>query len=111
MVFGEQTSKSALQKGIWEKHTCECELNVAFVRRLSVECSSQPEMSSPRSELINVDVSRGRGRYMPAADYRTGWFSTIWSNAIVEYLQTMVYDNFKASIDDFEYHDACPMFE
>ena len=27
--------------------------------------------------------------------------------AIVEYLQTMVYDNFKASIDDVEYHGAC----
>ena len=27
--------------------------------------------------------------------------------AMVNQIQTMVYDNFKASIGDFEYHDAC----
>jgi len=27
--------------------------------------------------------------------------------AMVQYVRTMVYDNFKASIDDHEYHDVC----
>lgn len=47
--------------------------------------------------------------HMPAADYpyRVVLNRTVVHVAIVEYLQTMVYDNFKASIDDFEYHDAC----
>ena len=39
--------------------------------------------------------------------YRVVLSRTIVHEAIVEYLQTMVYDNFKASIDDVEYHDAC----
>ena len=48
-------------------------------------------------------------RYMCAADYpyRVVLNRTVVYKAIVEYLQTMVYDNFKSSIDDFEYHDAC----
>ena len=39
--------------------------------------------------------------------YRVVLNRTMVHEAIVEYIQTMVYDNFKASIDDFEYHDAC----
>ena len=47
--------------------------------------------------------------YMRTADYpyRVVLNRTMVQEAIVEYLQTMVYDNFKASIEDFEYHDAC----
>ena len=47
--------------------------------------------------------------YMRNADYpyRVVLNRIMVHEAIVEYLQTMVYDNFKASIDDFEYHDAC----
>lgn len=39
--------------------------------------------------------------------YRVVLNRTVAHEAIVEYIQTMLYDNFKASIDDFEYHDAC----
>ena len=47
--------------------------------------------------------------YMRTADYpyRVVLKRITVHEAIVEYLQTMVYDNFKASIEDFEYHDAC----
>ena len=47
--------------------------------------------------------------YMRKADYpyRAVLKRVMVHEAIVEYLQTMVYDNFKASIDDFAYHDAC----
>lgn len=47
--------------------------------------------------------------YMRAADYpyRVVLNRTMVQEAIVEYLQKMVYDNFKASIEDFDYHDSC----
>ena len=47
--------------------------------------------------------------YMRTADYpyRVVLNRTMVQEAIVEYLQTMVYGNFKASIEDFEYHDSC----
>lgn len=47
--------------------------------------------------------------YMPTADYpyRVVLDRVSVHEAIVGYVQALVYDNFKGSIDDFEYHDAC----
>ena len=47
--------------------------------------------------------------FMPTADYpyRTVVSRTIVEGAIANYVRTMMYDNFKASIDDHEYHDVC----
>ena len=47
--------------------------------------------------------------HMPTADYP---YRTILRRNFVEetvacYVKNIGYDNFKASIDDFEYHDAC----
>lgn len=53
----------------------------------------------PEAELIQ----------MPNADYpyRAVVSREIVQTAMVDQIQSMVYDNFKASIDDFEYHDTC----
>ena len=47
--------------------------------------------------------------YMPTADYpyRVVLGRGVVQEAMVQYVQTLAYDNFKASIDNFEYHDAC----
>ena len=47
--------------------------------------------------------------FMPTADYpyRTVVSRTIVEGAIANYVRTLMYDNFKASIDDHEYHDVC----
>ena len=65
----------------------------------------------PDSLLSNPDHIRAI-TYMRDADYpyRVVLNRTVVHEAIIEYIQTMVYDNFKASIDDFEYHDACSIF-
>ena len=46
---------------------------------------------------------------MPTADYpyRAVLGRGAVQEAMVQYIQTMVYDNFKASIDNDEYHDVC----
>ncbi len=46
---------------------------------------------------------------MPTADYpyRAVLGRGAVQEAMVQYIQTMVYDNFKASIDDHDYHDVC----
>ena len=46
---------------------------------------------------------------MPGADYpyRTVVSRDAVQTAMINQIQTMTYDNFKASIDDVEYHDAC----
>lgn len=47
--------------------------------------------------------------HMPSADYpyRTVVLRIVVEAAIADYVHTLVYDNFKASIDDNEYHDVC----
>lgn len=47
--------------------------------------------------------------HMSTADYpyRVVLNREVVRRAIVHYLQTMDYDNFKASVDDHEYHDTC----
>ena len=47
--------------------------------------------------------------HMPSADYpyRTVVSRDAVQSAIADYVQAMVYDNFKASIDDHEYHHVC----
>ena len=47
--------------------------------------------------------------FMPTADYpyRTVVSRTVVEGALANYVRTMMYDNFKASIDDHEYHDVC----
>ena len=47
--------------------------------------------------------------YMPTADYpyRVVLCRGVVQEAMIQYVQTMVYDNFKASIDDHEYHHVC----
>ena len=46
---------------------------------------------------------------MPTADYpyRAVLGRGAVREAMVRYIKTMVYDNFKASIDDHDYHDVC----
>ena len=46
---------------------------------------------------------------MPTADYpyRVVLGREVVQEAMIQYVQTMVYDNFKASIDDHDYHDVC----
>ena len=47
--------------------------------------------------------------HMPSADYpyRTVVSRDDVQSAIIDYVQNMVYDNFKASTNNFEYHDTC----
>ena len=53
----------------------------------------------PKAELV----------HMPSADYpyRAVVSRDSVQTAMANQIQTMVYDNFKASIDDIEYHDTC----
>lgn len=56
------------------------------------------------SILPDADVT-----HMPSADYpyRTVSRRGDVHRAVTEYLLSLDYDNFKASVDDLEYHDAC----
>lgn len=47
--------------------------------------------------------------HTPTADYtyRATLPRLDVQETIANYIQTMTYDNFKASIDDYDYHDAC----
>ena len=47
--------------------------------------------------------------HMSNADYpyRAVLDRTVVQSTVADYIKNMAYDNFKASIDDFEYHDAC----
>ena len=53
----------------------------------------------PEAEVIHT----------PSGDYpyRAAVSRIVVEAAIANYVHTMVYDNFKASIDNFEYHDVC----
>lgn len=61
--------------------------------------SSHIHTAFPEAELI----------HMPSADYpyRAVVSRDSVQSAMVDQIQSMVYDNFKASISDSEYHDAC----
>ena len=60
-------------------------------------------------EHIRAVFSEAEQIHMPGADYpyRTVVSRDAVQTAMVDQIQTMAYDNFKASIDDVEYHDAC----
>ncbi|MEC7989412.1 MAG: hypothetical protein VX151_05685 [Candidatus Thermoplasmatota archaeon] len=73
---------------------------------------TQPENLLVRArhpEHIRVFFSEAEQIHMPGADYpyRTVVSRDAVQSAMVNQIQTMAYDNFKASIDDLEYHDAC----
>ena len=73
---------------------------------------TQPEdllIRARHPEHIHVVFPEAEVIHMPSADYpcRTVVSRTVVEAAIANYVHTMVYDNFKASIDDHEYHDVC----
>ncbi len=73
---------------------------------------TQPESLLVRArhpDHIHAAFPEAEVSHMPTADYpyRTVVSRTVVEDAIANYVRTMMYDNFKASIDDVEYHDAC----
>ena len=60
-------------------------------------------------EHIRAVFSEAELIHMPGADYpyRTVVSRDAVQTAMINHIQTMTYDNFKASIDDVEYHNAC----
>ena len=73
---------------------------------------TQPENLLVRArhpEHIRAVFSEAELIHMPGADYpyRTVVSRDAVQTAMVNQIQTMAYDNFKASIDDEAYHDAC----